>query len=193
MEEKEIVIKLGHLLDEERIEHSIGVKECAAELAKIYNEDVSKAAIAGLLHDCAKGFDDHQLIQKSKEYNVKLDPISVLQKELIHGPLGAKIAKHLFNIKDKDILSAIEYHTYGRKDMTVLEKIIFLADLIEPGRDYPGVEKLRALAEKDLDRAVLKALDNNIIYIVTKGQLIHPNTIEARNYIIKELFFEKYE
>ena len=77
--------------------------------------------------------------------------------------------------------------------MTVLEKIIFLADLIEPGRDYPGVEKLRALAEKDLDRAVLKALDNNIIYIVTKGQLIHPNTIEARNYIIKELFFEKYE
>ncbi len=191
MEEREILIKLGQLLDADRIKHSIGVKESAMKLASIYNEDVSKAAIAGLLHDCAKGFDDDLLIQKVKEYDIKLDPISLSQKELIHGPLGAKIANHVFKIKDMDILSAIEYHTYGKKNMTRLEKIIYLADLIEPGREYPGVKELRALAENDLDRAVLKALDNSVIHVIAKGGLIHPNTIEARNYIINELNIKK--
>jgi len=110
---------------------------------------------------------------------------------LIHGPVGAKIATDLFKITDRDILSAIEYHTYGKKNMTKLEKIIYLADLIEEGRDYPGVEELRALAERDLDRAVLKALDNSIIHVIAKGGLIHPNTIEARNYIINKLNIKK--
>ena len=122
-------------------------------------------------------------LYKAKEYDIKLDPVSLSQKELIHAPVGAKIAKHIFKIKDKDILTAIEYHTYGKKNMTKLEKIIYLADLIELGRDYPGVEELRALAEKDLDRAVLKALDNSIIHVIAKGGLIHPNTIEARLFI----------
>ena len=191
VEEKEILKKLGQLLGADRIKHSIGVKECAVKLASIYNEDIGKAAIAGLLHDCAKDFDDDQLIQKAKEYDIKLDPVSLSQKELIHAPVGAKIAKHIFKIKDKDILTAIEYHTYGKKNMTKLEKIIYLADLIELGRDYPGVEELRALAENDLDRAVLKALDNSVIHVIAKGGLIHPNTIEARNYIINELNIKK--
>lgn len=191
MEEKEILKKLGQLLNADRIKHSIGVKECAIRLAGIYNEDVYKAAMAGLLHDCAKDFDGDQLIQKAKEYNIKLDSVSLSQKELIHGPVGAKIATELFKITDRDILSAIEYHTYGKKNMTKLEKIIYLADLIEEGRDYPGVEELRALAEKDLDRAVLKALDNSIIHVIAKGGLIHPNTIEARNYIINKLNIKK--
>ena len=184
MDEKVILEKLAKRIEPKRLQHSIGVKECAKELALLYNADGDRAALAGLLHDCAKGFNEVGLIQKSKEYGIELDQVSIYQKGLIHGPLGAKIACHEFGISDPDILSAIEYHTYGKRDMTVLEKIIYLADLIEPGRCFSGVEELRSLAYKDLDSAVLKALDNTIVLVISRGGLVHPNTLEARNSMI---------
>lgn len=187
MNEKAIIEKLSGLIESNRLQHSIRVKECAEQLAAFYQEDVGKAALAGLLHDCAKGFDDKELVENSIEYGIRLDTISLYQKGLIHGPLGAEIARHEFGVKDRKILSAIKYHTYGREKMTKLEKIIFLADLIEPGRSYKGVEELRDLAWKDLNRAMLRALDNNLIGIIAKGGLIHGNTLETRNYIIREL------
>ncbi len=187
MQENEIVEKLARMLEPKRLQHSIEVKKSARELALIYKEDADSAALAGLLHDCAKGFDDDELLQKCREYEIELDWISKCQKGLIHGPLGAKIARYEFGVEDSRILSAIEYHTYGRKGMTVLEKVIYLADLIEPGRSFPGVEDLRALAYKDLDGAMLKALDGSIILIISKRGLIHPNTLDARNDLIKEL------
>jgi predicted HD superfamily hydrolase involved in NAD metabolism len=184
VDEKVIIEKLAGLISPERLKHSIRVKEQARELAFFYNEDVDKATLAGLLHDCAKGYRGHELIQKSKEYGVEVDGISIYKKGLIHGPLGAKVAYHLFKVKDPYILSAIKYHTYGRKDMTMLEKIIYLADLIEPDRNFRDVEKLRVLAFKDIDEALLKAMDDTIALMISRDDLIHPNTLEARNSLI---------
>lgn len=184
MDENLILEKLTKMIEAKRFQHSIGVKECAEELALLYDIDANRAALAGLLHDCGKGLNKADLIQKCKKYGIEPDPISFYQKELMHGPLGAKIAENEFGIRDSEILSAIEYHTYGKRNMTVLEKIIYLADLIEPSRSFQGVDELRTLAHKDLDKAVLKALDNSMVLVISKGRLIHPNTLEARNYMI---------
>ncbi|NLJ41848.1 MAG: HD domain-containing protein [Clostridiales bacterium] len=185
MEEKDIIKKLSKMIEPERLLHSIGVSKSAKELAPVYGIDADKAVIAGLLHDCAKDFNHDELIEKCKEYGIEPDWISIRQRGLIHGPLGARIAKQVFSVEDPDILSAIEFHTFGKKDMSILEKVIYLSDLIEEGREFDGVEKLRSLARTDLDAAMIKALDSAIIKTITKGGLIHPNTLEARNYLIE--------
>ncbi len=184
MDERQIINKLTEMLEPKRLRHSIRVMECAKRLARLHNADEDKAAIAGLLHDCAKGFSGSELILRSKEYEIELDEISLCQRGLIHGPLGARVANDIFGIDDLDILSAIEYHTYGKRDMKLLEMIVYLADLIEPGRTFEGVDELRALALEDLQGALLKALDDTIKLVIARGGLIHPNTLEARNSII---------
>ncbi|MGI5850887.1 MAG: HD domain-containing protein [Clostridiales bacterium] len=184
MNERQIINRLAEMLEYERLQHSIRVMESARSLARLHHTDEDKAAIAGLLHDCAKGFSGSELIERSKEYGIELDQISLCQRGLIHGPLGARVANDIFGIEDMDILSAIEYHTYGKKDMGFLEMIVYLADLIEPARTFEGVDELRDLASEDLQGAMLKALDNTIKRVIARGGLIHPNTLEARNSII---------
>ncbi|HZJ56733.1 MAG TPA: bis(5'-nucleosyl)-tetraphosphatase (symmetrical) YqeK [Clostridia bacterium] len=184
MDKKQIIDRLSEMLEPKRLQHSIRVMECAERLARLHGVDEDKAVIAGLLHDCAKGFSGEALIERSKEYGIELDEISLYQRGLIHGPLGAGVASRVFGIEDLDILSAIEHHTYGKKDMDELEMVIYLADLVEPGRTFEGVDELRALASEDLEGAMLKALDDIIALVMAKGGLIHPNTLEARNSII---------
>lgn len=184
MEEKLIIKNLGRLLNDKRLQHSIRVGKCAVELAKHYNVDSQKALLAGLLHDCAKGLQDEELLLGCKKYGIELDYVMSYEKGLIHGPLGARMANDIFGIYDPEILSAIKYHTFGHKEMTPLEKIIYLADLIEEKRSYNGVEELRTLVWKDLDKGMLKALEESIISIMRRGRLVHPNTLEARNYMI---------
>ena len=103
---------------------------------------------------------------------------------LMHGLAGSIIAKHIMGIEDEDVLNSISYHTTGRKNMTILEKIIYIADYIEPMRNFPGVDELRKIAYSNLDEALLLSFDNTIKYVITKGQLLHLDTIEARNYIL---------
>ncbi|MBZ4645108.1 MAG: hypothetical protein PWR27_1452 [Petroclostridium sp.] len=184
MNESAMMDKLKGMLTPGRFRHSIGVRDTAIELAKLYGCDAEKARIAGLLHDCAKDIKKQQILQLCDKFDIVLDNISKAEMQLIHGPLGAKIAQHQFGIVDEEILEAVHYHTVAKAEMTTLCKIIYLADFIEPNRDFPGVDKLRRIAYKDLNQAILMAIDNTIRFVLSLGKLIHPNTIDARNYIL---------
>lgn len=188
-----LIEKLKQNLDEKRFNHSLGVMETAAKLAKHYGVDMEKAEIAGLLHDCARCMDTFSQLKMAENFGILLDDVSRREKALIHGPLGAVLAKRDYGITDNEILNAIKIHTTGDANMSLLEKIIFLADYIEPGRCFPGVEKLRAKAFKDLDEAILDAFDLTIKYVLDKGSLLHPKTITARNFILMQRESEEHE
>lgn len=171
-------------LKDKRYEHSLGVKKTAVKLAEIYNVDTNKAKIAGLVHDCAKNMKNEELIKIADEHKLHIDEVFKNSPQLLHGVIAAVIAKEDMGIEDEDILNAIIYHTTGRENMSTLEKIIYIADYIEPSRDFPGVDELRKMAFEDLDKALLKAFDNTIKFVIEKGELLHKNTVYGRNYIL---------
>lgn len=184
-EEGRMLAYLKENLKEGRFRHSISVKDTAVRLAEIYGADLEKAKIAGLIHDCAKYVDIQNMLNIIEKYGDNNINGCLKIPAILHAPVGAYIAKDTMEVYDKDILNAIAYHTTGRKNMSLLEKIIYLADYIEPFRSFPGVEDVRKLAYNgDLDKAMLLSFDNTIKYIVERGQLLHKDTIEARNYIL---------
>ena len=182
--EKEIEEYLKKNLKATRYKHSLGVRDSAVLLAKKYKVDQEKARLAGLIHDCAKNLKDEEILSLVKEQDLEICEVCFKSPQIMHGLAGAIVAKNVFNVIDEEVLNAITYHTTGRKDMTALEKIIFLADFIEPGRDFFGVEDLRVLAYKDLERAMVSAFDNTINFVIIKGELLHLDTVIARNDII---------
>lgn len=184
---REIHQQLKNNVSERRYHHILGVIDAATYLARKYNENEESAHIAALFHDYAKNYSKEELMQYMSQYGLETDEIMQSTYQLLHGKVGAHIAKISYNIEDDDILNAIEYHTTGRKGMSKLEKIIYLADFIELGRDYPGVEDLRIISEEGLDKAMVQALNNTIGYVLSMGSLLHTNTIEARNDIIIQL------
>ncbi|MGI6556491.1 MAG: bis(5'-nucleosyl)-tetraphosphatase (symmetrical) YqeK [Pseudoramibacter sp.] len=188
---EQIKAELKKVLKPHRFNHTLGVVKSASKLAKQNAIDARQAELAALLHDCAKNFSNQEMLQIAKDEKIALDPIMILEPQLLHGPVGAVVAKKKYHVKDPEVLSAVACHTTGKSDMSTLDKIIYLADFIEPGRDYPGVEHLRQTSyEKDLDTACREAFDNTISYVMSIGGLIHPKTIEARNYMIIE---DKYQ
>lgn len=182
--EAEIMEYLKQNLSKKRLKHSIGVSDTARMLALHYGCDPDKAELAGLLHDCAREKTMAELIQYVRAEGIEPDEMSMSMRELLHGPAAVYICRKTFNINDEEVLSAIRYHTIGKVNMTLLEKIIFLADYIEPSRDFKGVKKLRDLAYSDLDGALLAAFDSTIEYILAKKAYIHIDTIAARNYLL---------
>ncbi|WXR61944.1 bis(5'-nucleosyl)-tetraphosphatase (symmetrical) YqeK [Peptostreptococcaceae bacterium AGR-M142] len=175
-------------LKDSRYKHTIGVEKSAVKLAEIYEESIDKVILSSLFHDFAKYMTDEELHSYVEKYNIALDEIEKLDYSIIHGKVAKFIAENEYNIKDLDVLNSIEYHTTGRKNMTKLEKIIYLADYIEENRNYDGVDNLRKLAyEIDLNQALLESFNNSINFLLKKSVLIHKNTIEARNQILKEL------
>ena len=181
---KDIQNKLINDIGEKRFKHSLRVAETAVKLADNYGLDPKKAFLAGLIHDCAK-YNEEAYIKK---YNIDFSiyPVSSIKDPVLHSFLGAEVAKKVYNIYDRDVLKAIEYHTTGRPDMSDLEKIIFIADAIEPARDFEGIDKIRKLAFENLNKAMLNLLDSNIIFLIGKKALINPLSFEARNYLIEE-------
>ena len=168
----------------ERYNHCINVMNTSVELAKLYNYSIEEAKIAGLLHDCGKFQDKIKILKMVDEFDIILDDVMEKNTALVHGPLGVIIAKTKYNISNPEILNAIRYHTTGRANMTLLEKIVFIADLIEPSRNFQGVEEMRKLAYEDLDRSIILALNKNIQFVIEKNNLLHLDTIKARNYLI---------
>ena len=141
--------KLQSALSVKRYIHTMGVAEEAVKLAEIYGtpQDQQKARVAGLLHDCEKDYPEAMRLRFCKEYKVKMDEIMEKQTDLIHPFLGAEVARREYQVTDEDILNAIRYHTTGRAGMSLLEKIIFIADYIEPNREkFDGLEEARRLA-----------------------------------------------
>ena len=163
-----------------RFKHSKRVMETALKLNTSVDDDLVKAA--AILHDCAKYNEDKYL----KLFADNISTETIKYKSVLHSFLGAEVAKKVYNIDNNQVLDAIRYHTTGKENMSELEKIIYLADAIEPERSYPGVDELRELAKKDIDQAVLYSLSHNIIFLTKKLSLIHPLTIGAYNYLIKE-------
>lgn len=184
MKYSEIQNELKQRLKPKRYKHTLGVVESAENLTRRYGGDVKQARIAALLHDCAKNMDDRQLLDMARAFKLPLDSVVIAEPQLLHGAVGAVIAKTDFDINDPMILDAITYHTTGRTQMTTLDKIIYLADYIEPNRDFPGVDELRAMSEKNLEDACILGLTHTIQFVLSKDGLVHPLTIEARNDLI---------
>lgn len=165
--------KLKTMLTPERFTHSLGVRDTAIRLAKLYKADEKKAEIAGLLHDNAKNMDN--IYERCRDLEVELDEFEKRNPALVHAKLGAETAKCEFGISDGEIISAIRWHTIGRADMTLLEKIIFVADLTEPGRKFPDILKIRELSEKDIDKALLECVKATVRVNKERGCEVHPN------------------
>lgn len=136
------------------------------------------------MHDCAKGYDTDEQIELCQKYGVVLDDITLACKPVIHAPLGAKIAKTEYGVNDKDVLDAIMCHTVAKENMSLLDKIIYIADMIEPMRDFDGVEELRKAAYENIDRAFILGLKQSIVFNAQKNKIIHPNTLSAWNYML---------
>lgn len=177
--------QLHTVLTPKRFRHTQGVAEEAAKLAAKYGADEKKAYIAGLLHDCAKCIPTDEKLKMCKKYKVELDDILKKQPDLTHSFLGAKLAKKIYGIKDKDILNAIAYHTTGRANMSLLEKIVYIADYIEPNRRFfEGLDKVRKLAYEDIDLTMVEILKNTISY--NKNKVIHPLSLDALTFYNRE-------
>ena len=167
-------------LKHKRIPHVLGTEQEAIRLAERYGADVEKARRAALLHDCTKKLDMEEQLALCRRYGIQLDELEQKALKLLHSKTGAAIARDVFSVDD-DIYSAIWYHTTGHANMTKLEKIIYLADYIEPSRDFPGVDKLRKVCYEDLDRGLLMGLEMTIEEMTSMGNPVHHATIEARD------------
>jgi predicted HD superfamily hydrolase involved in NAD metabolism len=182
--EEQIKEYLNEKLKKNRYEHSLSVQDTAIKLAEFYHGNVKKASTAGLVHDCAKHMSNDEMLSMAHENQVPIDEVSALNPQLLHGNIAAVIAKNVMGIYDEEILSAVACHTTGKKDMNLLEKIVYIADYIEPLRNFPGVEILREEAFTNLDTALLDAFNNTIKVVIDRGQLLHVNTISGRNYLV---------
>jgi len=178
--------ELQRRLKKSRFAHSIGVADTAVKLAKKFGADVDKAYIAGLLHDCAREFENNELIGQAESRGIEIGEVEAAIPLLLHAQIGAKMIGEVYGVADAEISQAIYRHTVGAKNMSDLDKIIYFADMIEPNRNYPSVEKLRDLAEKssNLDEIILTALNESIAFVLQKGSLLHPDTIAARNFLL---------
>lgn len=169
--------------DAKRFEHTQGVEYTAAALAMRYGIDIDSARAAGLLHDSAKCLSDEKRLSICKKNHIQVTEVERKNPFLLHAKVGAYLAREKYGIKDPDILNAIQNHTTGRKNMSLLEKIIFVADYIEPGRKHaPDLAVVRKLAFIDIDRALLKILRDTLQYLKTSGGDIDPMTEETWRY-----------
>ena len=189
--EHKIIDYLQKNLTPERYDHSLSVRDTSIALAHHYKADANNARLAGLAHDCAKNMEDEKILYTIEKFGYNIEGIYKRTPNLMHGLAGAIVAKHIMDIEDEDVLNSIRFHTTGRKNMSILEKIIYIADYIEPMRDFPGVDELRKLAYVNLDEVLLLSFDNTIKYVIEKGMLLHLDTIEARNSILCNKILEK--
>ena len=170
-------------LDAKRYEHTLGVAYTAAALAMCNDVDPVKAETAGLLHDCAKCFSDDKKISVCRKNNMEINSVESRNPYLLHAKAGYCIATNKFDIEDQDILNAILNHTTGRPGMSTLEKIIYIADYIEPSRKQaPNLSEVRKLAFQNLDQALLKILTDILSYLESGGGEIDPLTKETYDY-----------
>ncbi len=185
--DREALVKaVQNQLPKTRWEHTLRVMETADTLARRFGVDPVKADLASLLHDYCKFWSEEKLRKWIQEYKLPSDLLNY-DKELWHAPVGAEAVQEEWGIGDEEVLNAIRYHTTGRPGMSLLEQVVFIADYIEPGRSFPGVDHVRQLAQEDLNRAMLQALDNTISFLLSRGKKVYPLTFMARNYYVDQI------
>ena len=182
----EMIEKLQNMVTPKRFRHSLAVRDAALQLSSKYGGDEEKAAVAGLVHDCAKGLADMEMLKLADEFGILIDSVHRTEINILHAPVGAMLARNEFGITDEEVFKAIRYHTTGCENMGLITKILYIADYIAEGRNFPEVEDLRKVAYINLDAAVLMGMDLTIQYVISKNGLVHPDTINARNYLILE-------
>lgn len=169
-----------------RWKHTLGVMESSIQLAKQYGADPERAETAAILHDVAKYWPVERMKEIIEQNHLNLNLLKH-DKQLWHSEVGAFVAEQDYGITDPDILNAIRFHTSGREDMSLLEKIVCLADYIEPGRDFPGVDKIRKLAKESLEEGLVAGFDSTISLLLEKRRVIFPLTVLARNDLVRIL------
>lgn len=175
--------KLITELDKERYEHTLGVMYTAASMAMRYDEDIEQALMAGLLHDCAKCISADNKIKLCDKYHLNVTDVERENPSLLHAKLGAFLAAKKYHVEDKLIINAIASHTTGKPHMSLLEKIIYIADYIEPGRmELPNMAEVRRMAFEDIDECLYRILKDSLVYLESKGKPIDPMTRKAYEY-----------
>lgn len=183
---EEAILIVQSQLTTKRFEHSLRVADTAKKLANLYGTDEEKAELAGILHDYAKCFTMDKLRQLLIEGQFSED-LLLYHQELWHGPVGAHIMKTKYGMTDVDVLNAIQFHTTGRAQMSKLELVIYVADYIEPGRQFPEVEEVRHIAQEDLYQAAWTISSNTIRFLLQKNMLVYPDTIHVYNDLTRRI------
>ena len=178
---QEYIKAIKPMLSQKRFEHSLNVAQEAVKLAKKYGADEEKAEIAGLLHDILKDTPSEKQLKILSDFGIILNNVELSAKRFWHAIAGAVYIRTALNIEDPEILDAVRYHTTGRNNMSLLEKVIFIADFISKDRDYPGVEDMRRTAYKSLDKAIVEGIAFTIGDLAKNRDPIVPDTIDAYN------------
>lgn len=183
---EELYEYLKQNLKESRYIHTLGVASVAKKLAEINNVDVEKAEMAALCHDIAKNknYTDEDMKKIIDENNIVLSEYEKVSPKIWHSIIAPVEAKRKALVDDEEILEAIRVHTTGKENMSTLDKIIYIADMIEPSRSFDGLEEIRNATLEDLDKGVLMGLDHSIKFLLSKGAIIDINTMNARNYLV---------
>lgn len=185
---EDIQEKLRKKLKGSRYVHTLGVEYTSVCLAMKYGENLETAELSGLLHDCAKELPEKKLIQICRDHGERISKMEYQNPFLLHGKAGACLARDKFEIDDANILNAIRYHTTGRPGMTLVEKIVFVADYIEPNRKKAdNLTELRRMAFENLDETVLRILEQTLDYLIRTGKEIDRHTVITRDYYKKLL------
>ncbi|WP_426447877.1 bis(5'-nucleosyl)-tetraphosphatase (symmetrical) YqeK [Paenibacillus sp. S-38] len=190
MKREEIMESVRSQMPEKRWTHTLGVMETAVRLAERYGADPVKADLAAILHDVCKYWRVDEQARIIRENGLPQDLLAY-DKELWHAHAGAWVARTQYGVEDEEILDAIRYHTSGREKMTLLDKVVCLADYMEPGRDFPGVHNIRENAEHSLEKALLAGFDGTIRFLLDKRKRVYPLTLAARNGLIVDLEAEE--
>ena len=183
----EIENYLKSKLTPERYAHVLSVRELAIDLAKKYSADLRKVNLAALLHDCAKWMRTSELYEVAANHGIQLDEIERDNSSLVHAPIGAMLAVSRFDVDNPEILNAIQIHTTGASGMSLIDKILYVADFAEPKRKHAEAHSVRELAYQDLNRAAFEVSHYKIKHLLAKGVLIHPYTIDAYNSTLREI------
>jgi len=183
---EELLTKVQSQMSKKRFKHVLGVEEESIRLAKLYGANTYKAGLAGLLHDYAKELPLSEYKRLVKKYELDKGLLN-WGSNVLHGTVGVYKIQEDLGLTDTDVLNAIKYHTIGRSDMSLLEKIVYVADYIEPGRDFPGVKEARKIAKKDLNKAVAYETVGTVGHLVDKEYPIYPKTLDTYNAYIKYL------
>lgn len=184
--------KLKNELDRERYEHTLGVMYTSAALAMRYDAELEHALLAGLLHDCAKCIPGDKKIKLCNKYHLNVSETERSNPSLLHAKLGAFLAAKKYHIENKEILNAIASHTTGRPQMSLLEKIVYIADYMEPGREeLPNMPEVRRLAFQDIDECLYKILKDSLVYL--RGRNISIDPMTEKTYLYYKEKLEKQE
>ena len=178
--------ELSKELKPDRFDHTLGVAYTASSMAFVHGADSTKALIAGMLHDCAKCMSHEEQIKICEKNNIDVTDIERRNHSLLHAKVGMYLARTKYDVYDTEILNAIRWHTTGREDMSLLEKIIYIADFIEPNRKpLEGMDDIRKEAFTDIDRCLAHILHDSVIYLNTIGKEVDDTTLNAYNYYKK--------